>query len=190
MKAHTFWFLILLGILPLQPYSAESKEPSFEGKPLSFWLRYTSFIGVGNTGDQTSSGYPEKFQTEAELESYGKSVASLRAKVPLAIKSMNDKALPFLYEILRTPGKGLEFTLDKERNVEFETSPEVIRGQAIRALTYLKDRQKEIEPELLKIISDPTLKPEVRGAALGALRLFSPEKAEKASNLIQAPIQI
>jgi hypothetical protein len=68
MKVHTFWFLIVLATLPLQPYSAEPKEPSFEGKPLSFWLRYTSFIGVDNNGDQTSSGYPEKFQTEAELD--------------------------------------------------------------------------------------------------------------------------
>jgi hypothetical protein len=191
MKAHAFWFLIVLATLPLQPYSAEPKEPSFEGKPLSFWLRYTSYIGVDNSGRLSDSEYPEKFQTEAELDNYGKTVASLRAKVPLAIKSMGDKALPFLYEKLRTPGKGrMQFILDKEYNVEFENSGQVIRGQAIRAFTYLKDRQKVIEPELLKIISDPTLKPEVRGASLGALRLLSPETAEKASKLIQPPIQI
>jgi hypothetical protein len=160
-----------------KPAPGPTLEPMFDGQPLSFWLRYIIFDAVSDDGKPRESGYPEKFPTDEAMNAYNKRVALLRKRAPTAIKSMGTDAIPFLHEQLLTPGDNNQRTWSKEKDqVEIETSPRVIRGQAVHAYIYLKDHRELIEPQLVKLTLDKKQPKETRAAALAALSYISPQR--------------
>jgi hypothetical protein len=152
-------------------------EPTFEGKPLSYWLDQLPCTFLVNGGHARTS--PFFYKTGAEAESDRKRVEDLALRALRAVRNLSTNDLHVLVSRLQSSDSRVKLTLQatavrlglmKRMPI---LSASMRQGQALTAIVELGDRAHPLVPELLELTKsqDTTAR-----LAAFALRKIAPDE--------------
>ncbi len=164
-----------------------SKEPSYAGNALSFWIDQLPARLVMTNG--YSECLPAVYTTLAEAKADEARLLRAETEARKAVKTLGRRCLPTLIGRLRTKddsslstrlvGWGLRFKLLKLSS-RAARSAALIRGQALTALLELGPDASPVIPDLLVLAGSRD--PGVRAAARHALERLAPDELKRVRN--------
>jgi len=164
-----------------------SNEPSYAGKPLSFWIDQLPARLVMTNG--YSELLPAVYTTLAEAKADEARLLRAETEARKGVKTLGRLCLPTLIRRLRTKndstlstrlvGWGLRIKLLKLSS-RAARSAALIRGQALTALLELGPDASSVIPDLLVLAASKD--PGVRAAAGHALERLAPDELKRVRN--------
>ena len=185
-KTSVIWFaalgaaVVVLGLILAFP----AQEPSYAGKPLSFWIDQLPVRLVMTDG--YSEAMPEGYATRAEAEADNERLIRAVSEARAAVKNMGSQCLPFLLRRLSTRDEsrfrlavlrwGVRLHILKPFSRALRSAA-TLRGQALYALLIL-DRQASPAIPQLTVLANSTDQG-VRLAARHALERLAPDELKR-----------
>ena len=144
--------LIVAGILT---YVFLTREPTYEGKPLSYWLDQLPCTFLVDGGHSRTS--PFAYKTVAEADADRARVEEVTRRALQAISTIGPNHLDMLVARLQTSDSRVKTTLQRwavrvglmKRMPIMDT--QMRRGQALTAIVELDYRARPIVPQLLEL---------------------------------------
>jgi len=166
------WIILLAMACLSRAQLDQPLPPTYEEKPLGYWLAYSQFSDFCSQGFSGVRGFPERYATVEQAEKHQKSIADIRKQAPKAIAEIGLDTLPYLYRMLLydgPPNSRLEFLWKPTDGIPRDETPEIIRGTAVVAFESLKKHRQTIEPQLRLFLRQKGLRDDVKGSILGGL---------------------
>jgi len=139
-----------------------SQEPSYLGKPLSYWVSRLPARLITPNGAYLEA-YPQSYETIADAPQDAAQVAQMDVQARIAVKALGVKCLPSLLRRLDT----------KDDSSDSTTPSPMIRGQVLTALFELGPEAQPAVPTLLTLTNSQDAG--VKAAALHALQILTPD---------------
>ena len=162
-------------------------EPSYAGKPLSFWIdQLPARLVMTNS---YAESYPAAYATIAEAKADEARLLRASAEARKAVKALGRQCLPSLMHRLNTRddsvlsgrlvGWGLKLKLLKLTSRAARSAAQ-IRGQALTGLFELGPDASPAIPDLLALAKSRD--PGIRAAACHALERLAPDELKRVHN--------
>jgi hypothetical protein len=175
-RAFAATWVALLALAGFVIFVAYPKEPSYKGKPLSYWVSQLPATVV--FGRFVTQQFPQVYSTTQEAEADGERRRATRVEAGDAVDTLGTNCVRALIPRMgATDSRAklilLRYAMQFRLLARTGMTPAVQRrGQALTALLRLGARAKSAVPDLLLLAKSDN--PEVRAGALCALRNVAP----------------
>ena len=155
-----------------------TREPSYEGKPFSYWL--DQLPGTFLTGSGEYRRYPATYKTAAEGQADQERLKDLAQRARRAVSAIGPENLDVLVARLQWQDSRAKLTLQRWAvrvglmRFPPPLSAQIRRGQALTAIVDLGHRARPIVPQLLALTKSADAS--VRLAAVHALERIAPDE--------------